>query len=264
MVVPDGVTAGPFLRWGDPLFPGAPTFELDKTKVDRPEDFETNPVTGKVYLVCTNNTRRAVEDNPGTDAANPRPENATGHIIEISEDGGDHAATSFTWEIFLLAGDSEDASTYFAGFPKAHVSPIASPDTITVDAVGNLWSSTDGLPNSFDGNDGLFLTPVEGAERGYLRQFFSAVIGAEVSGPIFNPDCTDLWTSVQHPGEGGTTDDPLTQWPDGAGTARPTAVLIATDDGTPIGQQRRPFLRRRSGRRRLPPQQCTGALANQS
>ena len=216
--------------------PRAAADVLGATKMDRPEDFETNPVNKKVYLVCTNNNRREVDDNPATDAANPRPENTTGHIIEITEDGDDHAATTFAWDIFLLAGDPEDESTYFAGFPKERVSPIASPDNITFDAVGNLWISTDGLPNSFEGNDGLFATPVEGAERGYLRQFFSSVTGAEVSGPVFNPDSTALWTSIQHPGEGGTVEEPVTLWPDGEGTARPTVVLITKDDGGPIGQ----------------------------
>lgn len=87
--------------------------------MDRPEDIETNPVNQKVYIVLTNNTNRAVDDNPGVDEANPRPENKYGHIIELTEDGDDHAATVFTWEIFLLCGDPEDETTYFAGFDKA-------------------------------------------------------------------------------------------------------------------------------------------------
>jgi uncharacterized protein len=98
--------------------PRAAADVLGATKMDRPEDFETNPVTGKVYLVCTNNSNRGVEDNPGTDAANPRVENFGGHIIEITEEGNDQSATTFSWEMFLVAGDPEDESTYFAGFPK--------------------------------------------------------------------------------------------------------------------------------------------------
>jgi secreted PhoX family phosphatase len=209
---------------------------LGATKMDRPEDFETNPVNQKVYLVCTNNTNRAVEDNQGVDAANPRAENSSGHIIEITETDNDHASTTFTWDIFLLAGDPEDESTYFAGFPKDRVSPIASPDNITFDLQGNIWISTDGLPNSLDGNDGLFATPVEGSERGYLRQFFSSVTGAEVSGPVFNTDNTALFTAIQHPGEGGSVEEPITLWPDGEGVTRPTVVLITRNDGGPIGQ----------------------------
>jgi secreted PhoX family phosphatase len=230
--------AGGFATQADILInPRAASDVLGATKMDRPEDFETNPVNQKVYLVCTNNTNRAVEDNEGVDAANPRAENSTGHIIEITETDDDHASTTFAWEIFLLAGDPLDESTYFAGFPKDLVSPIASPDNITFDTTGNIWISTDGLPNSFEqGNDGLFATPVSGEERGYLRQFFSAVNGSEVSGPVFNTDSTALFTSIQHPGEGGTFEEPVTLWPDGVGVTRPSVVLITKDDGGPIGQ----------------------------
>ena len=217
--------------------PRAASDVLGATKMDRPEDFETNPVTGKVYLVCTNNSNRAVEDNPGTDAANPRAENRTGHIIEMTETDDDHASTTFDWEIFLLAGDPSDESTYFAGFPKENVSPIASPDNITFDVLGNIWISTDGLPNTFEeANDGLFVAVTEGDDRGNLQQFFSTVTGAECSGPVFNTDDTALFASVQHPGEGGTFDEPLTLWPDGEGATRPTVVLITKDDGGTIGQ----------------------------
>jgi secreted PhoX family phosphatase len=58
------------------------------------------------------------------------------------------------------------------------------------------------------------------------------VLGAECSGPIFNPDQTALFVSVQHPGEGGTLDAPVSLWPDGEVAPRPTVVLITNDDPT--------------------------------
>jgi hypothetical protein len=205
---------------------------LGATKMDRPEDFETNPVTGKVYLVCTNNSRRTMDE---TDMANPRPENFAGHIIEIVEDGGDHAATTFTWEIFILAGDPESGGTWYGG--AEDVSPFAAPDNITFDIDGNIWISTDGMPNNLPGNDGLFVAPTEGEERGRSMQFFSTVPGAECSGPVFNTDNSALFVSVQHPGEGGTIEEPVSLWPDGEVTARPTVVLITNDDPTQrVGQ----------------------------
>jgi len=216
--------------------PRAASDVLGATKMDRPEDFETNPVNGKVYLACTNNSNRAVEDNPGTDAANPRPENRSGHIIEITETNDDHANTTFAWELFIICGDPKDESTYFAGFPKENVSPIASPDNIVFDTVGNIWISTDGLPNTLEGNDGLFVTAVDGENRGNLLQFLSTVPGAECSGPVFNTDDTALFVSVQHPSEGSTFEEPLTLWPDGEGATRPSVVLITKDDGGPVGQ----------------------------
>ncbi len=171
-------------------------------------------VTGKVYLVCTNNSRRTLDE---TDAANPRPQNLSGHIIEITEAGDDHAATTFAWEMFILAGDPSQGATHFAGFDPEAVSPIASPDNITFDLDGNLWISTDGLANTLEGNDGLFVVPTEGEERGFVRQFFSSVPGAEVSGPVFTPDNTSLFVAVQHPGEGSHFEEPTTRWPDGDG-----------------------------------------------
>ncbi len=210
---------------------------LGATKMDRPEDFETNPVTGKVYLVCTNNSNRTLD---GTDRANPRPQNLTGHIIEITEGSNDHAGTIFAWEMFILAGDPANGATYFAGFEQDMVSPFAAPDNITFDNQGNLWISTDGLPNSLEGNDGLFAVPTEGEERGYVRQFFSAVPESEVSGPVFTPDNTSLFASIQHPGEDGTYQDPTTRWPDG-GTMppRPSVVVIQpTDSSARVGSAR--------------------------
>src|SRR5690606_20140216 len=114
---------------------------LGATKMDRPEDFEANPVTGKVYLVCTNNSNRSIDD---TNAANPRPNNFAGHIIEITETNNDHASTTFSWEIFILAGNPDESGTWYGD--NSDISPFAAPDNITFDVDGNLWISTDGMP----------------------------------------------------------------------------------------------------------------------
>jgi uncharacterized protein len=72
---------------------------LGATKMDRPEDVDVNPKTGKIYVMLTNNARRKAEQ---VDAANPRADNRFGHIIEITPDRGDHAATTtFRWEILV-------------------------------------------------------------------------------------------------------------------------------------------------------------------
>ncbi len=207
------------------------------TKMDRPEDIEPSPVNGRIYINCTNNDQRGTaEGEEGANAANPRLENMHGHVIELIEDGGDQASLAFTWDLFIIAGDPADEATYFGGYPKEKVSAISSPDNMTFDAAGNLWLSTDGQPGKLKVNDGLFAVPVDGPERGYLRQFFSAVPGAEVSGPIFTPDNTSLFVAVQHPGEGGTLEAPLSRWPDDANMPRPSVVVIQAENGGRIGE----------------------------
>jgi secreted PhoX family phosphatase len=102
---------------------------LGATKMDRPEDVEAHPITGKVYAVMTNNTRRTPEQ---VDHANPRPDNRYGHIIELSEEGGDHAASRFRWGIFIACGDPQDPDhrAYYQG--NTSVSWFACPDNIAL------------------------------------------------------------------------------------------------------------------------------------
>jgi secreted PhoX family phosphatase len=211
---------------------------LGATKMDRPEDFETDPVGKKVYLVLTNNTQRGTEGKTAADPMNPRDENKFGHIIEITEADDDAAATTFTWDIFMLCGLPDDASTYFAGFPREKVSGIACPDNITFDTLGNLWITTDGQPGTIQANDGVYAVPTAGTDRGYVRQFFSGVAGGEVSGPEFNRDNSALFVSIQHPGEGGRFEAQTSHWPDGGDAPpRPTVVVIqAATPGDPVGR----------------------------
>lgn len=207
---------------------------LGATKMDRPEDIETNPVNGKVYCAMTNNTQRGTAGRPGADGPNPRANNRNGHIIELTEGGNDPASATFGWEIFMLCGDPADRSTYFAGFDKSRVSPIASPDNVTFDGQGNLWIATDGLPNTLPGNDTIQAVPTAGAERGFLRMFLSGVVGCEVASLKFNADDTALFASIQHPGEGGTLAASTSHWPDGGDRpARPSVVAVVKTGGDP-------------------------------
>jgi secreted PhoX family phosphatase len=203
---------------------------LGATPMDRPEDVEANPVNGKVYMALTNNTARAAAT---VDAANPRANNRWGHVIEITPGEGDHGTETFTWEIFMLCGDPADATqgTFFAGFNSSMVSPIACPDNLTFDRRGNLWIATDGQPNVLPGNDAVFAVPTAGSDRGFVRQFFSGVIGAEVASLIFNSQNTTLFTSIQHPGEGGTLANPESNFPDGRQPCRPSVMAVTKTAG---------------------------------
>lgn len=205
------------------------------TKMDRPEDIEVNPANQKVYVVCTNNTDRGKEGKEGANQSNPRDANRHGHIIELTEADDDHAATEFQWELLLVCGDPSDPTTYFAGFDKSQVAPISCPDNLAFDQGGNLWIATDGQPRSIQVNDGLYVVPVEGPERGKLRQFLSVPRGAECAGPCFASDFRTLFVSVQHPGEGGSFEAQTSRWPDGTGAPRPTVMAVRAEDGGIVG-----------------------------
>lgn len=84
---------------------------LGATPMDRPEDVEPSPTTGHVFVILTNNSKRKPEQ---IDAVNPRPDNQHGHILELippmTSNGVDHTADEFAWEVFLRAGDPQEAS----------------------------------------------------------------------------------------------------------------------------------------------------------
>jgi secreted PhoX family phosphatase len=226
---------------------------LGATPMDRPEDVEANPTTGRIYIACTRNESRTVapgsvtyggrEIDSGPNVANPRGPNAFGHIIEIREANDDHTALEFSWEVFLLAGDpSGDRlitdlnqvkadSAYYAGYAKGEeLSPIGSPDNVGFDPAGNLWIVTDGAqPNG--GNNGCWVCPTTGPDRGRLQQFMSGPVGCEVCGCQFSPDGETLFLSIQHPGEGGSTAEPRSHWPDGPGTQPRASVIAITREG---------------------------------
>lgn len=226
---------------------------LGATPMDRPEDVDVNPVTGRIYVACTNNDRRVDESKVahyrgrevdlGPNAANPRALNRYGHIIEIREARDDHTSTSFSWEVFLLAGDPTGGrliasvtdvrtdSAYYAGYTNAdEVSPIGSPDNLGFDLDGNLWIVTDG-DQPDESNNGCWVCPTTGPQRGRLQRFMSGPVGAEICGCEFTPDGETLFLSVQHPGSGGSVTDPISRWPDGPGTQPRASVIAVRKEG---------------------------------
>ncbi|GAA2298028.1 PhoX family protein [Streptomyces hawaiiensis] len=208
--------------------------KVGATKMDRPEDIEPNPVTGKVYVALTNNSNRGVGSNAKADEANPRHANKHGHVLELTERWNRPESTRFAWSLFLVAGDPDDPATYFAGFPKDAVSQISCPDNVAFDPHGNLWISTDGA--QLGSHDGLFGVATRGARRGELKQFLTVPKGAETCGPIVQD--RRVLVSVQHPGEidGASVEKPASAWPDGPGTyVRPAVVAVWRADGRDIG-----------------------------
>ncbi|MEV6395032.1 PhoX family protein [Streptomyces sp. NPDC051907] len=208
--------------------------KVGATKMDRPEDVEPSPRSGRVYVALTNNTDRGKPGKAGADEANPRNLNKHGQILELAEHWDDPAGDSFSWRLFLVAGDPADPATYFAGFPKDKVSPISCPDNVAFDAHGNLWISTDG--NQLGSHDGLFGVATRGEKRGELKQFLTVPTGAETCGPVIQD--RRVLVAVQHPGEidGASVEKPASVWPDGPGKiVRPSVVAVWRKDGCDIG-----------------------------
>lgn len=209
---------------------------LDATPMDRPEDVEAQPGTGRAYVMLTNNSERKASE---VNAANPRPNNTFGHIVEISAANGDHAATTARWEILVRCGDP--ALPAFGALWNPATSAdgwFGSPDNCAFDPAGRLWVATDGNETT-GAADGLWGVETDGPLRGTGYAFFRAPVGAEVCGPRFTPDGATLFVAVQHPGDGvrATFESPTTRWPDFDATMppRPSVLAIRRDDGGPIG-----------------------------
>ncbi|WP_244410269.1 PhoX family protein [Streptomyces albofaciens] len=195
------------------------------TPMDRPEDVQPHPVTGRVYAAMTNNDHRGRSGRPGPDEANPRVRNRDGHVLELCERGDDPTAERFGWRLLLVCGDPRSPGTYYGGFDKSRVSAISSPDNLAFDAHGNLWIATDSGGQG-GRNDGLYMVPLSGPERGRVQRFLTVPTGAECCGPVIGPDF--VLVSVQHPGElpDASPQHPASHWPDG-GAAQPRAAVVA-------------------------------------
>jgi secreted PhoX family phosphatase len=196
------------------------------TRMDRPEWVTVDPNTGMVYLTLTNNKSSSKQMS----AVNPRmPQNPWGHIARWREAGGDHAATTFEWDLFLIAGqgrESDDGSTI------AEEDAFGSPDGIWSDPDGRVWIQTDGT-QPHGANDQMlaanpYVTDATGAPE--IKRFLTGVPGCEVTGVITTPDQRTMFVNIQHPGDGS-------QWPHqhGITTPRSATVVVTKDDGGTIG-----------------------------
>ena len=213
---------------------------LGATPLDRPEDIETNPLTGRVYGAFTNNLDRKPEDTDGVSTRGPNPH---GYILEILHPGAertfddaaaaragvDHTSSSARWEVFMRAGDPNDPTHDAMYHPDVSAAGwVSCPDNLAFDPQGRMWIATDqGTAQAEHGIcDGMRACDTVGDGRALTRTFFACPVGAEMCGPCFTPDGTTLFVAVQHPADGNhadhsdetphrsTFDDPTTRWPD--------------------------------------------------
>jgi secreted PhoX family phosphatase len=204
------------------------------TPMDRPEWVAVHPtLAGVGYGTFTNNTERVT-----TDAANPRPANAHGHILRWQNAGADHGSATFVWSVFALAGSglgTGDGSTI------APADAFGSPDGLAFDPDGRLWIQTDGgQPNVTvagqamkPNNQMLVADPVTGD----LRRFLVGPKGCEITGWTMTDDRRTLFVNIQHPGENAPAGDPDAQsnWPDRNARPRSATVAIRRLDAGVVG-----------------------------
>ncbi|NMF84797.1 PhoX family phosphatase [Nodosilinea sp. P-1105] len=212
------------------------------TKMDRPEWGAVDPGNGQVYFTLTNNTRRTAEQ---VDAVNPRPDNRWGQIVRWSEAGNNPTATSFQWDLFVLAGPEND-SEKLSGESLNDNSIFAAPDGLWFDASRRLWIQTDisesvmntGDFAQFGNNQMLGANP----ETGEIRRFLTGPIGQEITGVVTTPDQRTMFINVQHPGATVSADEFAagqinSRWPDNNPSIYPRSatVVITKNDGGVIG-----------------------------
>jgi secreted PhoX family phosphatase len=210
------------------------------TTMDRPEWVAAHPTKAEVYVALTNNKNRGIKPNKGGDKTpvggpNPREGNKYGQIVRWMPDGGDHAASGFDWNIFVLAGNPTVHQDDRAGSPNVNAGNMFnSPDGISFDDNGILWIQTDGdYKNKKDsagqGNNQMLAADTE---TGEIRRFLVGPPACEVTGLSFSPDRSTMFVGLQHPGEKGFK----SHWPGGGDSVpRSGVVAITRDDGGTIG-----------------------------
>ncbi|EFO30505.1 twin-arginine translocation pathway signal sequence domain-containing protein [Roseibium sp. TrichSKD4] len=209
------------------------------TTMDRPEWVAANPNAPEVYCALTNNKNRGIKTNAGGDETpvggpNPREANKFGQIVRWRPDGGDHTASGFAWDLYVLAGNPTAHNDLNAGSENVNANNMFnSPDGLKFDSNGLLWIQTDGnYSNEGDfagqGNNQMLAgDPVTGE----IRRFLVGPKECEVTGLTWSADRRTMFVGIQHPGERGDS-----HWPEG-GNAVPRSAIIAVtrEDGGLVG-----------------------------
>ncbi|MTJ09729.1 PhoX family phosphatase [Anabaena sp. UHCC 0204] len=233
------------------------------TMMDRPEWIAARPrINGfnevEVYCTLTNNSRRGTSPSsvnnpdgttsggsarPPVDAANPRASNIYGHIIRWRETGRSVTATTFSWDIYVVAGDEQNSDPNRQG--NINGDDFVSPDGLWFDAYGRLWIQTDhsgdgmGSVANIGSNSMVCANPNDPRQ---VKLFLTAPTDCEVTGVTTTPDHRTMFINIQHPGDSGTVANPTTHsnWPHSQGYGpqgrpRSATVVITKNDGGIIG-----------------------------
>jgi hypothetical protein len=210
------------------------------TPLDRPEWVAVQPRSGEVFLALSNGY--GIHQ-----AVTPRVPNPYGHIIRWREAGDDNTATTFAWDIFVLAGDP-------AYDPRVELDDsniFGSPDGLWFDPDGRLWIQTDvsnsALNRAEAGHDRIGNNAVLAADpgTGEIRRFLVGPRGCEISGVVTTADQRTMFVNIQHPGQATaawgaptpTNPRAVSNWPDfdPEGRPRSATVVVRKRNGGVIG-----------------------------
>lgn len=213
--------------------------QVGATTMDRPEWVASNPLKAELYCALTNNKNRGVKANAGdvwtpVGGPNPREANKYGQIVRWWPDSGNHTADTFTWDLFVMAGNPTVHSDDRGGSTNVNEGNMFnSPDGLVFDTKGLLWIQTDGnYSNEKDfagqGNNQMLIGD---PATGEIRRFLVGPKQAEITGIAWAADRRTVFVGVQHPGERGDS-----HWPDGGDkTPRSAIVAVRRDDGAAMG-----------------------------
>ena len=175
---------------------------LGATKMDRPEDIEPNPKTGKVYVMLTNNTQAQGRTRSMPPIRGPRT--LFGHIIEMTPPDGDHAADRFAWDILVQLRRSERSRG------RRHLQLGHDQGRLVWHArqlrrrcrQGRLWIATDGNNAKATGRRTASGRSRPRARRAAPPSTSSAARSApSCAARCSRPTTRPLFLAVQHPGE---------------------------------------------------------------
>ena len=216
--------------------------QVNATTMDRPEWVAVNPHAPEVYCALTNNSRRGAKNDDGTirtnaggeamipNAPNPREINRYGQIVRLRPHDGDHARSTFDWDLYVMAGNPTVHSDAYAGSSNVNEGNMFnSPDGMMFDTTGLLWIQTDGSDSNEDDYAGMGNNQMLAGDpiTGQIERFLTAPIGSEVTGLTWSSDLRSMFVGFQHP------DAPF---PDGEGVlARSSVVVIKRSDNAPVG-----------------------------
>ena len=194
------------------------------TTMDRPEWISANPHAIEAYCCLTNNKNRGVKPNAGGDETpvngpNPRETNHYGQIVRWRPHNDDHAADTFDWDLYVMAGNPTVYDNAYGGSQNITAGNMFnSPDGMAFDSSGLVWIQTDGNDGNEEdfagmGNNQMLVgDPVTGE----IARFLTGPKGCEVTGLCWSADRRTMFVGIQHPGG---------DWPDGAGALPRSAVI---------------------------------------